>query len=107
MLKIRLARKGAKKRPFYDVVVTDSRKPRDSGYVERLGFYDPRMKESSEGAMRLDTERVDHWISIGAKMTPTAQKIFSVCSKAQGAQVSVPEAQEETEAEVPPQKEVE
>ena len=98
MLKIRLARKGAKKRPFYYVVVTDSRKPRDSGYVERLGFYDPRLAEGSEGAVRIDAERVAYWISVGAKVTSTAEKILSICGKrAKIAQSYVPEVQVETE----------
>jgi small subunit ribosomal protein S16 len=65
MVTIRLTRGGAKKRPFYHVVVTDSRSPRDGRFIERLGFYNPLATES-EVKLNLDTERLDYWLSQGA-----------------------------------------
>ncbi|MEJ2514686.1 MAG: 30S ribosomal protein S16 [Gammaproteobacteria bacterium] len=66
MVTIRLTRGGAKKRPFYHVVVTDSRNRRDGRYIERLGFYNPVATGQEEG-LRLDLERVRHWLGQGAK----------------------------------------
>ena len=66
MVVIRLTRGGSKKRPFYHVVVTDSRNRRDGRYIERLGFFNPIAKENEE-RMRLDAERIQHWVSQGAK----------------------------------------
>ena len=66
MVTIRLARGGAKKRPFYHIVVTDSRNKRDGRFIERLGFFNPRATGSEE-PLRIDRERVDHWVSLGAK----------------------------------------
>lgn len=66
MVVIRLTRGGSKKRPFYHVVVTDSRNRRDGRYIERLGFFNPVAKASEE-RLRLDTDRIAHWVSQGAK----------------------------------------
>ena len=66
MVSIRLSRAGAKKRPFYHLVVTDSRNRRDGRYIERLGLFKPLGKESQEN-IRIDMERVDYWIGQGAK----------------------------------------
>jgi len=66
MVSIRLARGGAKKRPFYHVVATDRRNRRDGRYLERLGFFNPRATGGEE-KLRLDLERIDYWISQGAK----------------------------------------
>ena len=68
MVTIRLARTGAKKRPFYHIVTTDSRSPRDGRYIERLGFFNPVAKGQEE-PLRIDLDRVDHWVSQGAQMT--------------------------------------
>jgi small subunit ribosomal protein S16 len=65
MVKIRLARAGAKKRPFYHVVATDSRSPRDSKFIERLGHYDPLATKAGEKLV-LDAARVEHWKKTGA-----------------------------------------
>lgn len=64
MLTIRMARGGAKKRPFYNIVVTDSRNPRDGRFIERVGFYNPVSKPSE---LRLDKERIQYWLSQGAQ----------------------------------------
>lgn len=66
MVTIRLTRGGAKKRPFYHVVVTDSRNRRDGRYIERLGFFNPIATGKEEG-LRLDLERVNYWLGHGAK----------------------------------------
>nr|VFJ42561.1 MAG: small subunit ribosomal protein S16 [Candidatus Kentron sp. DK]VFJ48749.1 MAG: small subunit ribosomal protein S16 [Candidatus Kentron sp. DK] len=68
MVKIRLARTGAKKRPFYHVVVTDSRMPRDGRFIERLGFYNP-IATPSEEDLRIDVTRAEYWVSQGAKIS--------------------------------------
>ena len=68
MVTIRLARTGAKKRPFYHIVTADSRSPRDGRYIERLGFFNPVAKGQEE-PLRIDLERVDYWVSQGAQMT--------------------------------------
>jgi small subunit ribosomal protein S16 len=65
-LKIRLSRGGAKKRPFYRIVVADSRKPRDGRFIERLGHYDPMLPKDSSERVVLRTERIQHWLSQGA-----------------------------------------
>ena len=68
MVTIRMARGGSKKRPFYKIVVTDARKPRDSGYIERLGFYNPRAT-GQEVRLELKQDRVDHWLKEGAQVS--------------------------------------
>ena len=68
MVTIRLARGGAKKRPHYHIVAADSRSPRDGRHIERLGFYNP-IASGREEPLRIDLERLDHWLSQGAKMT--------------------------------------
>ena len=74
MVKIRLARAGAKKRPFYHLVAADSRSPRDGRFIERLGFYNP-ISVGGEVRLRVNTERVDHWVSNGAQLTERAAKL--------------------------------
>ena len=66
MVTIRLSRGGAKKRPFYHFVVTDSRNRRDGRYIERLGFFNP-IAAGQETKLQLDLERVDYWLGQGAK----------------------------------------
>lgn len=68
-LKIRLSRGGAKKRPFYRIVVADVRSPRDGRYVERVGTYNPMLPKDSGERVQLKEERVRHWLSQGAKPT--------------------------------------
>ena len=85
MVSIRLSRAGAKKRPFYHVVVTDSRNRRDGRYIERLGFFSPLAKENEED-LRIDLERVDYWISQGAQ--PSERVAYLLKAKRKGASVS-------------------
>jgi len=70
MVIIRLARGGAKNRPFYNVVVADSRNRRDGRFIERLGFYSPTAPEGQEG-LRLALDRVEFWKAKGAQLSPT------------------------------------
>ena len=66
-LKIRLSRGGAKKQPFYRIVVADSRSPRDGRFIERLGTYNPMVAKDSENRITLKEERIKYWLSQGAK----------------------------------------
>jgi small subunit ribosomal protein S16 len=68
-MKIRLARGGSKKRPFYSIVAADSRMPRDGRFIEKLGIYNPLLAKDSEDRVKLDMERVNHWLSQGAQPT--------------------------------------
>lgn len=74
MVVIRLARGGAKKRPFFNVVVADSRDARDGRFIERVGFYNPKAA-SAETKLRLDLQRVAHWHSKGAQLSDTVQRL--------------------------------
>lgn len=74
MVVIRLARGGAKKRPFYNVVVTDSRNARDGRFIERVGFYDPKAPEGRE-SLRMNMERLAYWQGQGAKLSDTAARL--------------------------------
>jgi small subunit ribosomal protein S16 len=68
-LKIRLARGGAKKRPYYRIVVADSRMPRDGRYIEKVGTYNPMLSKDDPKRILLEEERIRHWLSVGAKPT--------------------------------------
>lgn len=68
-LKIRLARAGAKKRPYYRIVVADSRSPRDGRYIEKIGTYDPLLPKESGDRVKLSEDRVKHWLGVGAQPT--------------------------------------
>lgn len=74
MVIIRLARGGAKKRPFFNVVVADSRERRDGRFIERIGFYNPVAGEGQE-ALRIDTGRIAHWQGQGAQLSDTVAKL--------------------------------
>ncbi len=74
MVVIRLSRSGSKRRPFYNMVVADSRKPRDGRYLERVGFYDPQAPEGVEG-LRIDVDRVNFWQDKGAQLSDTAARL--------------------------------
>jgi small subunit ribosomal protein S16 len=82
MVSIRLSRAGAKKRPFYHLVVTDSRNRRDGRYIERLGFFNPVGKEHEEN-LRIDVERVDFWIGQGAQPSDRVASLLKSARKAQ------------------------
>lgn len=68
-MKIRLARGGSKKRPFYRIVAADSRMPRDGRFIEKLGTYNPLLPKDSEERVKMDMERIQHWLDKGAQPT--------------------------------------
>jgi small subunit ribosomal protein S16 len=74
MVVIRLARGGAKKRPFFNLVVADERRARDGRFIERIGFYDPKAPAGQEN-FRLDRARLAHWKSVGAQPSNTVQRL--------------------------------
>lgn len=98
-LKIRLARGGAKKRPFYRIVVAESRFARDGRFVEKIGTYDPMLKREDPKRVVLDLERVKHWLKMGA--TPT-ERVALFLSK-EGL-VQKPERREESKQHLPKAK---
>ncbi|MEM7540900.1 MAG: 30S ribosomal protein S16 [Pseudomonadota bacterium] len=77
MVTIRLARGGAKKRPFYHIIVADQRKKRDGRHIERVGFFNPIAAES-EDAFRLNEERYQYWVSVGAQ---PSERVSSLVKK--------------------------
>jgi len=80
MVVIRLARGGANKRPFYSVVVADSRRAVQGKFFERVGFYNPKAPEGRE-SLRVDVERVKHWQGQGAKLSPTVVRLVKQFAK--------------------------
>jgi len=76
MVKIRLSRGGAKKKPFYHIVVADSRNKRDGRRIEKIGFFNP-MAKGQEEKLRLDLERVDYWTGVGAQVSERVQNLVS------------------------------
>lgn len=75
-LSIRLSRGGAKKRPFYRIVVADSRAPRDGRFIEKLGTYNPLLPKDSAERVTLDTERAKHWLSVGAQPSDRVERFL-------------------------------
>jgi len=82
MVVIRLARGGAKKRPFFNVVVADSRRARDGRFIERLGFYDPKAPAGRE-SLRISLDRIQHWQGRGAKISDTVARLVRQFSASQ------------------------
>lgn len=81
MVTIRMSRSGAKKRPYYNVVVADSRNKRDGRCIERVGFFNPRA-QGQEETLRLDLERITYWISEGAQTSERVAKLIAQAQKA-------------------------
>ena len=75
-MKIRLARGGSKKRPFYRIVAADSRMPRDGRYVEKLGTYNPLLPKDSEERVKMNVERVQYWMGQGAQVTDRVSRFL-------------------------------
>ena len=75
-MKIRLARGGSKKRPFYRIVAADSRMPRDGRFIEKLGTYNPLLPKDSEDRVKMDVERVQYWIGEGAQVTDRVSRML-------------------------------
>ena len=76
-LKIRLARGGAKKRPFYSIVIADSRMPRDGRFIEKVGTYNPLLKKDDPNRVQYKEERVKHWLGVGAKPTDRVARFLA------------------------------
>lgn len=81
MVTIRLQRGGAKKRPFYQVVVADSRRARDGKFIENIGFFNPIARGKAE-RLRLDLDRVDHWVGVGATLSDRVASLVKEAKKA-------------------------
>ncbi len=81
MVTIRLSRGGAKKRPFYQIVVTDSRNARDGRFIERIGFFNPIAAGQAE-ELRLDLDRVEHWVGLGATISDRVATLIKAANKA-------------------------
>jgi len=75
-MKIRLARGGSKKRPYYSIVAADSRMPRDGRFIEKLGSYNPLLPKDSEDRVRMDIDRVKHWLDQGAQPTDRISRML-------------------------------
>ena len=96
MVKIRLRRMGAKKNPYYRIVVADSRSPRDGRFIEELGTYDPLAEPYQ---VKIDLERANYWISQGAQPTDTVRRLIKKASDAApAAEAEAPAAEAEPEA---------
>lgn len=80
MVVIRLARGGAKKRPFFNIVVADSRTRRDGRFIERVGFYNPVASGAAE-SLRVVADRVNYWIGVGAQLSPTVARLVDQSKK--------------------------
>lgn len=80
MVTIRLSRGGAKKQPFYHLVVTDSRNRRDGRYIERVGFFNP-VARGNDTSIRIELDRIDHWIGTGAQMSERVSSIVKTARK--------------------------
>lgn len=80
MVSIRLSRTGAKKRPFYHIVVTDSRNARDGRYIERLGYFNP-IAVGGEVELHVEQARVDHWLAQGAQPSERVTKLLKQAAK--------------------------
>ncbi len=81
MVKIRLARSGAKKRPYYNVVATDSRSPRDGRFIERLGFFNPSAM-GQEVKLSIDVEKINAWVAKGAQVSERVAYLVKTAPKA-------------------------
>ena len=82
MVKIRLTRGGAKKRPFYHIIVTDVRSARDGRNIERVGYYNP-VASGQDKRVELDVARIDHWVKNGAQLTDKVRDLYKDAVKAQ------------------------
>ena len=94
---IRLSRGGSKKRPYYKIVVTDSRSSRDGRFIERIGSYNPLLAKDDANRVVLDTERAKHWVSVGAQPTDRVAR-FLDAAKAPAEEPAAEEAPAEAEA---------
>ena len=82
MVVIRFARGGSKKRPFYNMVVTDSRNPRDGRFIERVGFYNPMASGEKDQKVGFSEDRINYWVGQGAQLSDTVARILKNAKKA-------------------------
>jgi small subunit ribosomal protein S16 len=101
-LKIRLARGGAKKRPFYRIVIADSREPRDGRFIERVGSYNPMVPKDHPERVTLNEERVKHWLAVGASPTDRVARFLG-----DGGLIEKPPIREQTRKSQPRPKTLE
>ena len=90
-LKIRLARAGTKKRPFYHIVIADSRSPRDGRFIERLGYYNPLLAKDKEERLKLDMDKVKSWIGKGAQPSDRVMRFLDAAGVAKREKRNNPE----------------
>jgi small subunit ribosomal protein S16 len=98
-LRIRLSRGGAKKRPFYRIVVADSRSPRDGRFIEKIGTYNPMLAKDDPARINLDTERAKHWLGVGALPSDRVAKFLATADL-----IKLPERREQTKQQLPKKK---
>ena len=98
-LRIRLARGGAKKRPYYRIVVADSRMPRDGRFIERVGSYNPMLPKDHSGRIMLKEDRIKHWLSVGAQPSDRVARFLGAAEMA-----AVPAIPEQTKKNKPKAK---
>ena len=98
-MKIRLARGGSKKRPFYSIVAADSRMPRDGRFIEKLGTYNPLLPKDSEERVKMNMERVQHWLAQGAQPTDRIARMLEAAGvKEKSARANMKKAEPGTKA---------
>ncbi len=95
---IRLSRGGAKKRPYYRIVVADGRSPRDGKYLEQIGIYNPMLPKDDEGRVKLDEDRARHWLSVGAKPSDRVHRFLDAAGILERAPRNNPQKGEPGEA---------
>ena len=95
-LRIRLSRGGAKKRPYYRIVVADSRMPRDGRFIEKIGSYDPMLPKDDEKRIQFDSERVKHWLGMGAQPSDRVARFLG-----QAGVIATPAIREQTKKNQP------
>ena len=101
-LKIRMSRGGAKKRPFYRIVVADSRAPRDGRFIEKIGFHNPMVPRDHDERICLNLDRAKHWLSVGARPSPRVHRFL-----AEAGLIEKPAIPEQTKKNQPKAKEQE
>jgi small subunit ribosomal protein S16 len=90
-VKIRLSRGGAKKRPYYYIVVANATSPRDGRYIEQIGTFDPMLKKDDPNRVKLDVERAKHWVSVGAQATDRVMRFLDAAGLAKRTASNNPE----------------
>jgi small subunit ribosomal protein S16 len=102
--RIRLARRGAKKKPFYRIIVTDSRSPRDGKFIEILGTYNPMLPKDDENKVVLKKDRIEHWISQGAYPSEKVAKLIALQNVTNPLASKLAKKKKSTERKVKPSK---